>query len=135
MYGQAYPARSNNEQYSDYTDTERSIVQTVKERYGKPVDVQSADAEIRLYPDDRELTACRCCIGRAWRDFVIFKAGENYATSFLFIARAIGTGREGKTRSAIASSPRGCRRIMNLRACYKDISTNTHSVYSWFQNF
>ena len=42
----------------DFTDTERSTVeQTVKERYGKPIDVQSADAEIRLYPDDRELTS------------------------------------------------------------------------------
>ena len=48
----------DHEQYPDFTDTERSIgEQTVKARYGKPIDVQSADAEIRLYPDDRELTS------------------------------------------------------------------------------
>ena len=82
----------------DFTDTERSIVeQTVKERYGKPIDVQSADAEIRLYPDDRELTSVPVLYWEA-RDahFVIFKVGEkSYRNQFFYTAREqFGTGRE-----------------------------------------
>jgi len=82
----------------DFTDTERSIVeQTVKERYGKPVDVQSADAEIRLYPDDRELTSVPVLYWEA-RDahFVIFKVAEkSYRNQFFYTAREqFGTGRE-----------------------------------------
>ena len=82
----------------DFTDTERSIVQqTVKERYGKPIDVQSADAEIRLYPEDHELTSVPVLYWEA-RDahFVIFKVDEKeYRNQFFYTAREqFGTGRE-----------------------------------------
>ena len=43
----------------DITETEEWIVRsTLKERYGQDMDLQFADAEIRLNPADRELTSC-----------------------------------------------------------------------------
>ena len=82
----------------DFTDTERSIVlQTVKERYGHPVDVQSADAEIRLCPEDGALTLVPVLY---WEErgahFVLFKIGEKtYRNQFFYSAREqFGTGRE-----------------------------------------
>lgn len=82
----------------DFTDTERRIVQqTVNERYGEPIAVESADAEIRLYPDDRELTSVPVLYWEA-RDahFVIFKVGEKtYRNQFFYTVREqFGTGRE-----------------------------------------
>ena len=45
------------EQISDFTDTERLVVETtVMERFGKRVDVQVADAETRMHSGDHELT-------------------------------------------------------------------------------
>ena len=82
----------------DFTDTERDVVaQTVKERFGKPVEVQSADAEIRLYPDDRELTEVPVLYW-AERDcqFVVFKTGDSRFRNQFFYTRRdqYGTGRE-----------------------------------------
>jgi len=82
----------------DFTDTEREVVaQTVKERFGKAVEVQAADAEIRMYPDDRELTEVPVLY---WTErgcqFVIFKVGENrYRNQFFYSVREqFGTGRD-----------------------------------------
>ena len=82
----------------DFTDTERHVVQTtVKERFGKPVEVLAADAEIRLFSDDRELTEVPVLY---WQErdcqFVIFKVGENhYRNQFFYsVKQQFGTGRE-----------------------------------------
>lgn len=82
----------------DFTDSERAVVeQTVKERFGKPVEVQAADAEIRLYPDDRELTEVPVLYW-AERDcqFVIFKTAESrFRNQFFYSVRhQFGTGRD-----------------------------------------
>lgn len=82
----------------DFTDTERHVVQTtVNERYGKPVEVLAADAEIRLFSDDRELTEVPVLYWQG-RDcqFVIFKVGENhYRNQFFYsVKQQFGTGRE-----------------------------------------
>lgn len=59
--------------------------------------MESADAEIRRYPDDRELTAVPVLYWEA-RDahFVIFKVGgKTYRNQFFYTAREqFGTGRE-----------------------------------------
>jgi hypothetical protein len=82
----------------DFTDSERWTVETaVKERYGKPVEVHVADAELRMYPDDRELTLCPTLF---WEErgagFVISKMGDNrFRTQFFYSKRdQYGTGRE-----------------------------------------
>ena len=42
----------------DITETEEWIVKTtLKERYGRDIELQYADAEIRLSPADRDLTS------------------------------------------------------------------------------
>ncbi len=61
----------------DFTETELWVIrQAVAERFRKEVDIQQADAELRLDPGDRELTLCPVVY---WRDgkaqFVIFKTG------------------------------------------------------------
>ncbi len=43
----------------DITESERWMVQTtLRERYGREMEVKMADAEIRLHASDRELTSC-----------------------------------------------------------------------------
>src|SRR4030067_410250 len=61
----------------DFTDTELWVIrQAVSERFRKQVEIQQADAELRLDPGDRELTLCPVVY---WREdkaqFVIFKTG------------------------------------------------------------
>lgn len=80
-----------------FTDAERDVVtQAVRERYGKEVEVQPVDAEIRMYPDDRELTEVP---GLYWAErgcqFIIFKVGEGrYRCQFFYSVREqYGTGR------------------------------------------
>lgn len=82
----------------DFSDSEREVVaQTVKERFGKDVDVQAADAEIRMYPDDRELTEVPVLY---WSErgcqFIIFKVGDSrYRNQFFYSVREqFGTGRD-----------------------------------------
>lgn len=81
----------------DFTPAEREVVaQVVRERYRKDVDVQVADAEIRMYPDDRELTEVPVLY---WSErgcqFVIFKVAEGrYRSQFFYSVREqYGTGR------------------------------------------
>ena len=85
----------------DFTDTELWVIrQAVAERFRKEVDIQQADAELRLDPGDRELTLCPVVY---WRDgkaqFVIFKTGEkNYRNQFFYSVREqYGTGRDEYT--------------------------------------
>ncbi len=81
----------------DITETEHWILQTtLKERYGREVEIQLADAEIRLSPSDRDLTSCPVIY---WNDeegcnFVIFKTGDrNYRCQFFYRGyQQYGTG-------------------------------------------
>ncbi|WP_089727110.1 hypothetical protein [Candidatus Thiosymbion oneisti] len=81
----------------DISDTERWILETtLKERYGRDLELQLADAEIRLHPSDRELTSCPVVF---WHDsqgcnFVIFKTGDrNYCCQFFYRGyQQYGTG-------------------------------------------
>jgi hypothetical protein len=63
----------------DITETEHWVMQTTPaERYGRDLEIQLADAEIRLSPSDRELSVCPVISRRAddGCNFVIFKTGE-----------------------------------------------------------
>jgi len=82
----------------DFTDAERWLVEsTLKERYGKPVEVQLADVELRLSPDDRELTVCPALF---WTGddvaFVVSKVGEGrFRTQFYYsVLEQFSTGHE-----------------------------------------
>jgi len=81
----------------DITETEDWILKTtLKERYGRDVEIQLADSEIRLSPSDRALTSCPVIY---WHDeegcnFVIFKTGDrNYRCQFFYRGyQQYGTG-------------------------------------------
>ncbi len=81
----------------DITETERWVIQTtLKERYGREVPYDLADADVRLHPSDRELTPCPVIY---WRGddgchFLIFKSGErSYRCQFYYEAyKQMGTG-------------------------------------------
>lgn len=80
----------------DFTATELSIVrETVAERFRKPVEIQTGEAEIRLDPSDRELTVVPAV---TWREgganFVIFKAGDgDFRAQFFYrVHQQYGTG-------------------------------------------
>lgn len=81
---------------ADITETERWIIDTtLQERYGKPVEIQIADAEIRLTPSDRELSNCPVIY---WNEddcnFIIFKTGDRrYRCQFFYRGyQQYGTG-------------------------------------------
>ena len=81
----------------DITDSERWIIETtLKERYGRNMEIQLADAETRLSPSDRELTSCPVVY---WNDgegcnFVIVKTGDRkYRAQFFYRGyQQYGTG-------------------------------------------
>ena len=80
----------------DITETDPWIINTtLQERYGRKVDVQLADSEIRLNPSDRETTSCPTLY---WQmngcSFVIFKTGDNnYRCQFFYKPHnQLGTG-------------------------------------------
>ncbi len=81
----------------DITDSEHWIIETtLTERYGRKVEIQLADAEIRLMPSDRELTSCPVIV---WEDldgchFIIFKTGSRkYRCQFFYRGyQQYGTG-------------------------------------------
>ena len=82
----------------DFTDTERWVVETtLKERYGKAVEVQAADVELRLDPAVPTLTVCPALV---WKEqgagFVLTKVGDGcYRSQFFYSVREqYGTGRE-----------------------------------------
>jgi hypothetical protein len=81
---------------ADFSQAEEWIVRTtLRERFGHDVDIQYADAEIRLSQSDRELTTCPVI---HWQEggcnFVIFKAGDRrYRCQFFYKPyKQFGTG-------------------------------------------
>ncbi len=82
---------------ADISETELWVITTtLKERYGRDVELQLADAEIRLSPADRELSNCPVA---CWQvdscNFVVFKAGDStYRCQFFYRSyQQYGTGR------------------------------------------
>jgi hypothetical protein len=81
----------------DITDSELWVVKaTLRERYGKPVEVELADVELRLDPAVPELTLCPAMV---WKEqgagFVISKVGDNrFRCQFFYSVREqYGTGK------------------------------------------
>jgi len=70
----------------DFSERELSVIQdTLRERYGQTMTIQEADAEIRLSPDDRELTLCPVVLWQATANFVLFKTGKSrYRCQFFY---------------------------------------------------
>lgn len=72
----------------DITESEQWAVQTtLKERWSDSnIELQLADVEIRMYPDDRELTECPALfwqVGEA--NFIIIKVAEKtYRSQFYY---------------------------------------------------
>lgn len=81
----------------DITGTELWVTNTtLKERYGRDVEIQLADAEIRLSPADRVLSNCPVMYWRTNEcNFVVFKTEDRaYRCQFFFRGyQQYGTGR------------------------------------------
>ena len=82
----------------DFTPAESKVVNdTLKERYGKTVDTQQADIELRIYKDDRELTECPAIY---WEHngchFILAKTAESQFFSQFFYGNReqFGTGKQ-----------------------------------------
>jgi len=82
----------------DFTDTENKLVhEALRERYGLDTETSMADVELRIYPDDRELTECPA---HYWEHddchFILAKTGgSEYFSQFFYGSREqFGTGRE-----------------------------------------
>jgi len=81
---------------ADFSQPEQWIVgTTLRERYGREVELLFADSEIRLSQSDRELTSCPVLF---WQvddcNFVIFKCGDRrYRGQFYYQPyKQFGTG-------------------------------------------
>jgi hypothetical protein len=72
----------------DFTQSETwSIETTLKERWpGRQVELQPADVEIRMYPDDRELTEVPAIFWEVDEaSFVVFKVSDRiYCSQFYY---------------------------------------------------
>jgi hypothetical protein len=82
----------------DFTDADRWVVETaLKERYGRRIEVELADSEIKLDAASGEIAVCPTFY---WEDrgveFVIFKiADDRYRSQFFYsISEQYGTGRD-----------------------------------------
>ncbi len=82
----------------DFTDVELKLVtQTLLERYGRMVVLQTADAEVQLDPESEQLTTCPVIY---WEErgahFVAFKLGPSLFKAQFFYNEAtqFGTGKE-----------------------------------------
>lgn len=82
----------------DFNDTELWVVRTtVNERYGREIEVQQAEAELRLDPGSTTLTPCPTLY---WAErgahFVISKIGDSrYRAQFFYrVHQQYGTGRD-----------------------------------------
>jgi hypothetical protein len=72
-----------------FTDAELRLVDaTLRERYGRAVEVQEVEVEVRMHPADRELTECPALY---WKeegcDFVVSKTGVDKFRSMFFFGR------------------------------------------------
>lgn len=81
----------------DFTPEETKVVNdTLQERYGKPIDPQLVDVELRLNPDDSQVTDCPAFY---WEDndchFILAKMGDSAFFSQFFYGNReqFGTGR------------------------------------------
>lgn len=81
-----------------FTDRERNLVsQTLLERFGHPVPLQSVDAELQLDLLKEEFTMCPSL---TWKEngahFVVFKTGdERFRCQFYYIeTQQFGTGKD-----------------------------------------
>jgi hypothetical protein len=81
----------------DTTETELWVLKTtLKERYGREIELELGDAEIRLSPADRALTPCPVVHWTAEDcHFVVFKTGDRtYRCQFFYrLYQQYGTGR------------------------------------------
>jgi hypothetical protein len=82
----------------DFTDVELKLVnQTLLERYGRMVALQTADAEVQLDPESEQLTTCPVIY---WEErgahFVAFKLGPSLFKAQFFYNETtqFGTGKE-----------------------------------------
>ena len=82
----------------DFNQNEMWIIHdTLKQRYGKEVDIQEVDTELRLNPHSSELTPCPA---RYWQadntHFIVIKVGEGrYRCQFFYrVHQQFGTGVE-----------------------------------------
>jgi hypothetical protein len=82
----------------DFTPEETKVVQdTLKERYGKPIEAQAVDVELRLTPNDGQVTECPAMY---WENedchFILAKTGDSsfYSQFFYGGREQFGTGRQ-----------------------------------------
>ena len=82
----------------DFENNELKLINdTLNERYGAPVETQRADIELRIHPDDRELTECPAvyweCNGC---HFILAKTGDSQFFSQFFYSNneQFGTGKQ-----------------------------------------
>ncbi|MCP3666424.1 MAG: hypothetical protein GY696_28650 [Gammaproteobacteria bacterium] len=71
----------------DISDSESwTIKTTLRERYNEEIELQIADAEIRLQPSDKEVSSCPVWYwNRGDCHFVIFKTGsQRYRSQFFY---------------------------------------------------
>jgi len=82
----------------DFTDSEKWVVETtLRERYREPVQIELAEAEMRLNPLSTQLTPCPVIFWqRDGCNFVVFKVGEGrYRAQFFYrVHKQYGTGIE-----------------------------------------
>jgi hypothetical protein len=82
----------------DFTETELAIVHdTVAGRYGKPIEIRLADAEIRPDPAARTLVTVPAVFWSERRaNFIVFKLGKDqYRPQFFYRGyEQFGTGRD-----------------------------------------
>lgn len=82
----------------DFTDSERRLAdQTLRERYGKAVPVQAADAELQLDPLSSDFSTCPTLF---WEErgahFVVFKVAEKRFRAQFYYSEAeqFGVGKD-----------------------------------------
>jgi hypothetical protein len=82
----------------DFTEVEMRLVDVaLRERYGRAVEVQGVETEIRLLPADRELTLCPALY---WKEegcaFVVSRTGADKFRSMFFwsVKDRFSTGKE-----------------------------------------
>ena len=81
---------------ADFSDAELWIIETtLRERYGKKIDLALGESEVRLHSSDRELTTCPVVYWEVGKcHFVIFKTGDKrYRCQFYYrVHQQYGTG-------------------------------------------
>jgi hypothetical protein len=80
----------------DFTESEIwTLRQTLRERYGKDVDPQLADTEVRLTPGAKELTVCPALYweGRGAHFVIVKVGGDRFRGQFYYrLHQMFGTG-------------------------------------------